>query len=150
MDIAFPEPKKDLLAQFSALLSGRKPAMYIAPSNALPGEICEYPDVLWVLRREGRFLTKNKDLADQIAGTAEITDDDMARWLGYPESKRHVKKDAIVQVRTPDDAVVMECATNLPELVSENFQQKFPGHEVLTLGIADVLRRRRELIHGHV
>jgi len=147
MDIPFPEPVSDLLAQYEAVLNGSKPAMYISPANYMKHI---YLRGGYVARRsEGTILTFNSRVAKEFLNTPVITDDHMACWLGYPESKTEVTPYAkVVQARNNYDAVIMECATSNPEKTAKIFAKY--GSKIVVLSISDALKRRMEILNGDV
>ncbi len=145
MIIPFPEPPSDIVAQIAAVGAGKKRAAYISPANMVPELM---PGLIAVHRPEGSLVTRDRDIALAFRERDHITEDDMADWLGYPESKDELADNAVVvQARNDAGAVIMECATSHPDETAKEFSAY--GQTVI-LSIGDALRRRMELINGTV
>ena len=99
----YPEPICDLRAQLAALAdpSHPKQSVYIARGPAFV-----------VIRDEGTLVTKDVRIAEYFRTKPEITDDDMAVILGYPEPKSGVVDPVIVQERDLNGNVVTEFAVS--------------------------------------
>ena len=104
-----PEPKADIRAQVRALLDPRHPkdAVFVARGNeaALPGSL---PGVHGTARPEGTLLTTKPGKARAFA--KGVSDDGMAKLLGYPEPKSRAmgQGEAVIQAKDGRGAVVTE------------------------------------------
>ncbi len=107
-----PEPERDIDAQIRALVDPAHPktTVFLAVGNSL-GERRIDPMIRVVERREGVLLTSDNRIARAFAAKPAITDDDLAEFLGYPESKADVLARGgglVVQARDVDGYVVTE------------------------------------------
>jgi hypothetical protein len=109
----YPEPICDLRAQLEALANGAKHCVYIAPGSAYV-----------VIRAEGTLVTKDVRIAEFFRTKSEITDDDMAQILGYPEPKSRVVDPVVVQERDAGGSVINEYAISRHLLTPEEAIQR--------------------------
>lgn len=84
-----PEPATDLAAQLAAVAdpASAKRAMFLAQGSPQPAGLP--PGVTASTRPEGTLLTADPERALAYR-RGDLTDEGMARLLGYPESKRAV------------------------------------------------------------
>lgn len=135
-----PEPMRDIAAQIGALHDPAHPkrAVYIAP-----GKVRVYQ------RDEGALLTDDAALAARFM-KAELSDDDMAAILGYPETKASViasDRCLIVQARNAAGDVITEAAASAErmfETVRALFAHVPPGGVLRLCGADAALKRRME------
>jgi hypothetical protein len=106
-----PEPASDLTAQLAALAdpSSDKDAMFIAAGGLEPGGLPA--GTAAVKRPEGMLVTSNAAKAREFADASVLSDAELAKLLGYTESKGDAVAAgpaAVVQGVDPDGGVVQE------------------------------------------
>lgn len=149
-----PEPAEDLQAQIDALRdpSHPKAAVFVAAGNE--NEMPALPrDVYVARRREGTLLTVDPGLATLYSQMPHITDADVARLLGYPETKADVmaKGNAVVvQARDAQDRVVTEACATVPNIkvTCDALRTHVPkGGQLVILSVLEALQRRARKLH---
>lgn len=150
------EPRRDLLAQIACLQDANHPKVCVfIPSGRSEIGAADYPkDCYIVHRQDGTFLTYNELLAYnlwQIHG--DLTEDQLASILDYPQSKTQLnpRDIVVVQVKTRDGAVVQECCIS-PDKQQEalaHFERYRPtGGTIEIWSPAEVLARRIRELEG--
>jgi hypothetical protein len=148
-----PEPAADLAAQLAAVAdpASAKRAMFLAQGSPLPASLP--PGVTAATRPEGTLLTSDPERAREFQRSAALTDDGMARLLGYPESKRAaIAADGApvaVQATAPGGGVVhagLASQAGIPAAVRAARAAAPGGRVTIQTPQAAVLRRLRGLL----
>lgn len=149
-----PEPASDLEAQIAALRDPQHPklAVFVAAGNE--NEIPPLPrDVYVARRREGTLLTTDPGLATLYAQSPHVTDADVARLLGYPETKADViarGNPVVVQARDAQERVVTEACATLAnvKVTCDALHTHVPkGGRLVILSVLEALQRRARKLH---
>ena len=141
------EPAADIAAQVHALADPQNPkdAVFLAAGQPAPAAL---PDgVQKIERPEGTLLTTSSDKAAQFRDAPAIGDDDVAKLLGYPETKAEATQggDAVV-VQGKDDAgnVVVETLASPDKVPEAKAMVAEQAPNVETLTPTEALDRRTE------
>jgi hypothetical protein len=112
-----PEPAADIAAQVKSMLdpATTKDAVFVAKGNedAIPADLPQ--NVMVAEREEGTLLTTNPTKANTFNRAPSLSDDDMAKMLGYPETKASAAagpNPAVIQGKDANGNVVSEAVTS--------------------------------------
>jgi len=139
----FPEPIRDIEAQVDALHCGLKRSVYTAPNTPfIPSHSIS------IQRPEGILSTTEEHFARYWNDASEVSDDDIAIILGYPEAKSQIVNPVVLQARDGNDRVVMECGVSFKNILphSEVIARYVPtGGRLVIASVLEALQRRAEL-----
>lgn len=149
-----PEPAGDVQAQIAAAADPRngKDSVFISAGNedAVPTHL---PPGIQIHRRpEGTLLTTNPAKHELFRSKNQLTDDDMASILGYPESKSglidHAARGGMIsgiQARDHLGNVVSDAATSHPHETAAALSSHVPPGGYLTNMPLEAVHKRRML-----
>ncbi len=146
------EPAKDIEAQFQAQRDGAKPATFVSSSNsdAFEAQVeAAGPDATILRSEEGQLATRRPvtDAERQAyeSGTPEERGLVNKSHLGYSQDKSEIDplRAAVVQMTTPDGAVIHEEVTDRPDEVVAKLQESKRPDDVVQVTDAKQAQLRR-------
>jgi len=150
-----PEPASDIAAQIDAMHDPDNPkdAVFVAAGNesAIPRKLPK--GTLAIHDPAGTLLTTNPDKLRAFAD-GPVTDELLAKLLGYPETKADAigsGEPVVVQGKTPGGDVVAATATSperAPEAVQAIGAQTPEGGQVETVSPVEAQRERQAKVAG--
>lgn len=142
-----PEPVSDLNAQLALLKKKNHPRVAVFLSRHDDVNKLSLPRGARVTaREEGTLITFDRDLARWFASAPEITDGDLAKILGYPQSKDQLfcadNDVRVVQVQDSHDRVIYEAAAS-PDALDKTIETaQTHGRRVIVTSLLSALKRR--------
>lgn len=147
-----PEPWRDIVAQLRCLSDPAHPkkAVYLADATAAPATVNWLPSGTYAsLNGKGIFVTTDFRLYQWFDHLEAVTDEDLARALGYPESKGEIADQhegvMAIQARDVNDCVVFEacCSDKGRNATIEAVKRQVPsGGRLVFTTLAAIIQRR--------